>query len=164
MSSSVTKTNPRHERIASMLEAIEDGQSLAQLAEVHGITPQAISSFLLSNVPEQYKALQERGLIQRIVDADTTLEGASSHLDVARAREVCRFTRWDAERRLPHMFATRSEISGPGGGPIALTSFERAQRFAFLKREAIDVEPDAVQHEERSLTELSPENQGESRE
>jgi predicted transcriptional regulator len=160
-STALTPYEQRQAKIAGLLESIEDGKSLAEIAAEHGVSPQAISAFLLSNCGEKYKRIQEIGLIKRIVDADQKLEDASSHIEIARADRVCRYARWDAERRLPHMFATRSEISGPGGGPIELSHLERARRFAFLRAQAeletIDVMPDAVQHEERSLTELSTE-------
>ena len=38
--------------------------------------------------------------MNRIADADTLLETAENAVDIARAREIAKFARWDAERRL----------------------------------------------------------------
>lgn len=133
----------RTARIANALAAIEEGRTLTEIAEGLGVTPQAISAFLLSNVPEEYRALQERGLIARIVEADQKLENASSHLEVARTREIAKFRRWDAERRLKHLFGPSQEIGAPGAFK-PLDNLERARRYAYLKavveREPIDAE------------------------
>ena len=63
--------------------------------------------WMLDEAPEQYRIAQRSALIQRIVEADIGLEDAATPLDIARAREVARFSRWDAERRLPQLFGDK---------------------------------------------------------
>jgi hypothetical protein len=161
MPAAIVTTEERHNLIATALEGVSEGKSLSEIANETGIKPKTLNAWLLSDVPEKYRPVQQQGLISRIVDADEILEDAPNHLAVARAREMCRFRRWDAERRLPTLFAPRQEITGPGGGPIVVDSLERARRYAFLRshveRDPIDVEPVAVQHEKQALTELSTE-------
>lgn len=135
----------REEKIARALAGIEQGKTLAEIGQEFGVSLSAVHQFLLGNVPEKYRALQERGLIARITEADEKLENASNHLEVARAREIAKFRRWDAERRLKSLFAPSQEVTGPGGGPIQLDNMERARRSAFLRTldqaEPIDLEP-----------------------
>ena len=35
---------------------------------------------------------------------------AASSVNIARARETAKFARWDAERRLPHLFGAKQEV------------------------------------------------------
>jgi hypothetical protein len=128
----------RHAIIAQALEQLVEGKSVREIAEAVQMPRSTLQSWLLGEVPEQYRAIQQQGLISRIVEADEEIDGAPSHLALARAREKARFARWDAERRLKHLFGPSQEISGPGGGPIQLDNLERARRFAFLQAIAAD--------------------------
>lgn len=136
--------DPRHATIAKALEQLLEGKSISQIADALQVKRSTLHSWLLGQVPEKYKHIQEQGLIARIVAADEDIDNATSHLDVARAREKARFARWDAERRLSNLFAPRQEISGPGGGPIPLQldNHERARRGAFI-RALVDEPQDA---------------------
>jgi uncharacterized protein (DUF2249 family) len=134
-------TEERHAAIVQSLEGLHQGKSLRQIAEELAIPYSTLRIWLLAEVPEKYRAAQQQALLARIAEADEELETADSHLAVARADRVCKYARWDAEHRLPTLFATRSEVSGPGGGPIQLDNGERARRAAFLRSlDAKDVE------------------------
>lgn len=137
------KLSTRHERIATALAAIHDGKSLTEVAHEHGITPSAMSHFLLTNVPDEYKAARECGLTAKLAECGEGIETASSHLHVARARETARFWCWVSERLLPR-FAAKQEVGAPGEFK-ALEDGELARRYAFIRsmaqRNTIDVEP-----------------------
>lgn len=96
--------------VTTAAQRIANGERLEDIANDLGVTKQAVSLWLLNEVPEQYKHAQRIGLIRKIVDADERLESANDPLDLARAREAARFARWDAERRLPSLFAQRQMI------------------------------------------------------
>lgn len=139
----------RNEIIAKALESVRDGMSFPQMSEKFGLAASTLNHWLLSTVPVEYREAQEAGVIAKLVANGEKIESATSHLDVSRAREATRFWCWVAERTMQR-FAPKQELSGPGGGPIELSSFERAQRFAFLRAQAelrdcvIDVEPTVV--------------------
>ena len=50
-------------------------------------------------------------MVARLVHCDKQLDDAENPLDIARAREAARFARWDAERRLPHLFGQKQEVT-----------------------------------------------------
>lgn len=101
----------KQEAVAAALIQHREGRSLRQIASQFGITHAGIRKWLLAEAEPQYKAAQQAGLIQRIVDADEMLELAEDAVSIARAREMAKFARWDAERRLPHLFGQRVDVS-----------------------------------------------------
>lgn len=122
--------------MAAAVEEIIHGASLRECAAKHGIGHATLRRWLLAAVPERYREIQREGLLARIVEADEALEIATSHLEVSRARERCRFARFDAERLMPDRWAPRHEVSGPGGGPITvqrMDPLERARRSMFVR-------------------------------
>lgn len=101
----------KDEKIASALQRVQDGDSLRQIANDIGISHQGLRKWLLGAVPQQYREAQQIGLISRIVESDQELEDASDSVAIARAREIAKFARWDAERRLPHLFGPKQEVT-----------------------------------------------------
>lgn len=105
---------PAEQRLQAVANAsvrIAHGEFLDDIAADIGVSKQTLSLWLLDDLPEQYKLAQRRGLIRRIADADQRLEEAEDPLDLAKAREMAKFARWDAERRLPALFGMKQEIS-----------------------------------------------------
>lgn len=98
-------TEDRRAIAAQALADHQGGLSLRQIAEQHGVSHIALRKWLLDEVPDQYRAAQKSALIHRIVDADEELDRADNAISIARAREAAKFARWDAERRLPRLFA-----------------------------------------------------------
>jgi hypothetical protein len=143
----------RHDLIVQTLDLIRNGKTFAEASEQLGVPRSTLNLWLLTSVPEKYREAQEAGVIGKLTKAGESIEDACSHLEVTRARETARFWQWVAERRLPS-FAQKSEISGPGGGPIQLEAvppLELARRVAFLHElvtrrngEPIDVESSPV--------------------
>lgn len=96
--------------IGEALKRLAAGDSVRAIADDLGVSHQAVRVLLLDEVPDEYRVFQRRSLIARIVEADQQLEEATTPIAIARARELCRFARWDAERRLPHMFGQQTRI------------------------------------------------------
>ncbi len=48
-------------------------------------------------------------MVTRLADADHALATAETMGHIARAREEARYTRWDLERRRPHLFGPKQE-------------------------------------------------------
>lgn len=88
------------------------GESLTSLAQELGIARRTIYNWLHRECgnDETYRELQRQVYVGRIADADEMLESASDAVHIARAREIARYARWDAERRLPHLFGPKSEV------------------------------------------------------
>lgn len=95
-----------------------EGKSLRQIAQHLDVTYEGLRIWMLQEQPANYKAAQELGLISRIVYADKELDEAANSLDIARARETGKFARWDAERRLPHLFGQKQEVTHKGHAPV----------------------------------------------
>ena len=101
----------KQQLIAQAIEQHADGLSLRQIAAKIGITHGGLRKWLLT-APDQYRAAAISGLTQRIIEADDMLDSAADPVSIARAREIAKFARWDAERRLPHMFGQKVEQLG----------------------------------------------------
>lgn len=93
-----------------ILARLERGDSLRDVAADIGVTYEAVRIWLLDDAPDEYRRAQRKGLICRIVEADSALDAADDAVDVARARERAKFARWDAERRLPQLFGPRQHV------------------------------------------------------
>ena len=124
---------PHAERLQAVQAAahrIEAGETLADIAKDIGVTKQALSLWLLDDIPDQYKAAQRRGLIGKIVECDRALEEAATPLDLARAREQARFARWDAERRLSGLFGQKQEVThNLPAGPVLTINLNAAPQL-----------------------------------
>lgn len=101
----------RCEIVAKALTDQTAGKSLREIAIDLGCSYEGLRLWMLQEQPDAYKQAIQVGLIARIVYSDKELDDAKSPLDVARARESARFARWDAERRLPHLFGPKQEVT-----------------------------------------------------
>ena len=118
-----TLSLPKDQAIAIALERHAAGESLRDIAPSLGISHVRLRAILLGDVPDAYKAAQQDALVERIAEADElmhnstaltddgTVDTARSSINIARAREIGKFARWDAERRLPHLFGAKSETA-----------------------------------------------------
>ncbi len=122
--------------IGEALKRLAAGDSVRAIADDLGVTHQAIRVLLLDEVPDEYRVFQRRSLIARIVEADQQLEEAATPIAIVRARELCRFARWDAERRLPHMFGQQTRIE-VGVAPDLADALRRARE----RERVIESEP-----------------------
>lgn len=119
--------------IGEALKRLAAGDSLRAIADDLGVSHQAVRVLLLDEVPEEYRTYQRQSLIARIVEADQQLEDAATPIAIARARELCRFARWDAERRLPNLFGQQTRVEF--GGMITL---DRAERLRCARERLIE--------------------------
>jgi hypothetical protein len=139
----VMPTLPRSpEDIGIALGRIAAGDSLHTIGNDLGVSAQAVYAWLLDEVPEEYRDNQRRGMIARIVEATRQLEEAKTPIEIARARELCRFTRWDAERRLPNLFGQRQQIThdiGPDLGDMLREARKRVTQTIDAKANRLGV-------------------------
>lgn len=127
----VAPTLPRNpESVGEILNRLAAGDSVRAVADDMGVSHQAIRMLLLSEAPERYREAQQRGLIAQIADATQQLQEADNPIAIARARELCRFSRWDAERRLPHLFGQQSRLTVETGPDLGELLREARKRVA----------------------------------
>ena len=104
----------RDAALARALQAYAEGYTLQEIAEQYKVSKVAIRAWLLDEVPEQYHKTQTAGLLQRIAEADDSIEEAKETRDLiilACGREQAKFARMDLERRRPHLYGQRQEIT-----------------------------------------------------
>lgn len=89
----LSKLNPK-----DILELYLAGQTSPEIAKGLGVTPQALSYWLLSKAEDDWRAAQLVKAITRKDKADEMLETANNALDLTRAREMLRSAQWDLER------------------------------------------------------------------
>ena len=100
------------EDIRQALQEYSQGATLEQLAERHQVSRQAIYGWLLGDLGgEQHSGLVTQALTARIARADEVLETSDNPLDVTRGREQARFSRMDYERRRPHLYGQKQELT-----------------------------------------------------
>ena len=106
----VLSNNPQD--IKNALQDYARGATLEQLATQHGVTRQAVYGWLLGDLGgEQHSALVTQALTARIAKADDMLDNGDNALDVQRGREQARFARMDYERRRPHLYGQKQEMT-----------------------------------------------------
>lgn len=126
----------KHELMVAALKGLGNGTSLMQTCRDHGVPFETLRGWLLRAVPDEYRELQEIGLIQRILDCDQELDDAATLIDVQRADKKAKYARWDAERRLPHLFSQKQEIKHSGEVKTVFDVGETARRLAFVMASA----------------------------
>ena len=106
------KLSNDHQAIEQAMREYAAGATLESLAKTHHVTRQAIYSWLLGDLGgEQHNSLVTQALTARIAKADNTLETSTLPLDVQRGREMARFSRMDYERRRPHLYGQKQEVT-----------------------------------------------------
>ena len=109
------RLGPERDRaIAAAINAYAEGLTLTEAAEQYGVSKQAMRMWLLSEAPEEYRQAQTEGLLTRIAEADDGIAEAKDTRDpivLACAREQARFARMDLERRRPHLYGPKQEVT-----------------------------------------------------
>ena len=124
------------EAISKALKDYADGATLEQIAEQHGVTKQAVYSWLLGELGgEQHSALVTRALTARIAKGDETLDLADNPLDLQRGREQARNARLDLERRRSSLYGQKQEVSFAPSTPTAPSLLQDALALLALVRD-----------------------------
>lgn len=93
------------ERRSEIIERLQTGERVNEIAASFGITGPAITQYL-SHDPE-YQAARESGT-ERILDkAEDAIDRAEDPLSLARARESWKAKSWRAEREFAHRWGAR---------------------------------------------------------
>ena len=134
----------------SISKAIQDyaaGATLEQLAQQHGVTKQAVYSWLLGELGgEQHSTLVTRALTARIARADGIIETADNPLDLSRGRELARNFRLDLERRRSNLYGNRlavesKQVMDPATQELATAATELLRHF---REKVVNPEPIAL--------------------
>lgn len=88
-----------------------NGESMQSIARDCGVHRATLYRHMLRDLGENHEDVVTDMLITRIAKADEMLEQASSVCDIARAREIARYSRMDFERRRPHLYGQRQQLT-----------------------------------------------------
>ncbi len=115
MSEMLTPAKPapltKDEILPVVIERYLNGDSIVELAKQYGREWRTLYNWMLSYNGEQHRERVRTALTYRIADADLDLETACDKIQVARARERCRFARMDYERRYPQEYGQQQVTS-----------------------------------------------------
>lgn len=101
-----------HALIAKALEqGILDGKTIAEIADALTLAPKILRHWMLSDVPPEFRHVQELCFHARIIEADTALDRAKDHADIAKRTSQAKLARFDAERRLPRLWGAKQELT-----------------------------------------------------
>lgn len=94
--------------IADACDSIMQGDTIAQIAGKHGISPRTLDMWLHA-LGDEYRELRSAWLDKMLIEAGEEIEGADDQLRLARARELFRRATWYAERRDSARYGARNE-------------------------------------------------------
>lgn len=115
----VVAAEEKPEIIAQAVQQYIAGVSVQDIAKQYGVDRGIIYDWMLGGLgPENYEKLVTRTLVSRVMRADEMLETATEPHHIARAREMARFARMDLERRRPHLYGQKQELSNAGAVSI----------------------------------------------
>lgn len=134
----------------TILARINAGASLRQLAQEIGVSNVALRAWLLRESGDKYNDAITSALAQRVAETDEALAEAEDAVSIARAREQARFARMDFERRRPHLYGQRQQIThevGPDLGDLLRDARKRVANTqnAVQHTQIIDVTPDKAE-------------------
>jgi hypothetical protein len=112
--------------IPQIIQRYINGESIQAIATDAHVARNTIYQWMHGIGEQKYPELVTQAMIARMALADHQLDTAESHEDIARAREACKFTRWDLERRRPRTWGVRAEITMNGPAAIYLGLAEPA--------------------------------------
>lgn len=99
-------------RVQQALALYSTGQyGLRAVGRELGVSHEIVRRWMLDELGPEYATLQRQALIARVAESDAMLEDAETMVDIARANAICRYSRWDAERRLPAMFGQQTKVT-----------------------------------------------------
>jgi len=105
-------SRPDSPPLPDIVQRYLNGESLQALAQECGKSRHTLYRWMMSGVGDQdYEALITDALINRIADADQSLEESADPCDIARARERMKFSRMDFERRRPKLYGPKQELA-----------------------------------------------------
>jgi transposase-like protein len=119
----------------TVLQRINAGASLRQLAKEIGVSNVGLRAWLLREAGEQYNDAITNALTLRVAEADEELEAANDPVSVTRAREIARFARMDLERRRPGLYGVKQTITHEAGTDLG--ELLRAQKRAASAQQAL---------------------------
>ena len=136
---SVSKT----QAIAQAAQQYATGEiGLRDLAKQHNVCHRTMRVWMMRELGPEYAHIQEQALLMRIAEADDKLDEARDSVSIARAREQCRYARWDAERRLPQLLGQRPstaiQVNGTGEMQVQIVSFARNNA---VQQQPLDANP-----------------------
>ncbi len=98
-------------QLPDIIRRYYNGESMQTLAKEAQTNRATLYRWMLSGIGDQdYEELITGCLINRIVESDEKLETAPDSCNIARAREMARFSRMDLERRRPHLYGPKTEV------------------------------------------------------
>ena len=114
--------------VAELAARYAAGESMQTLAAEHSVHRSTLYRWLLAGQgDDKYHELVTHCLVQRVAEADAMLLDESC--DIARAREVARYSRMDLERRRPALYGAKPEL-----GALNVT----VQVVAFAQQKVLD--------------------------
>lgn len=117
---------------AAILERIQRGESLRQVADFLGVSHVAVRAWLLRCDEEAYADVVTAALTARVAESDAGLEAADDPVTIARAREQARFARMDLERRRPALYGQRQQVD------MRVTTTDLSDRLRAAKARTVD--------------------------
>ena len=123
----------------TVLDRINDGQSLRTIAADLGVSNVGLRAWLLREDSEQYHEVVTQALALRVAESDEKLDAADDMISIARAQHQARYSRMDLERRRPNLYGQRSTaVSVNTTGPIQVNIVSYAS-----PKPALEHDPDA---------------------
>lgn len=105
-----------------ILERLNGGTGVEELAVEWGVTSMAIYGHLLRYAPEEFRAASANRAIGRRRECVESLEAASDNVSVSKWRALLQSAEWDLERLVPKIYGVKQ----PGEGLSITVNLDRS--------------------------------------
>ncbi len=108
------------ETAKSLIACYLDGETMQDLACLHGVTRPRLYQILLGQAPEEWRDAQVSHAIDRLEQAKERIDAAENALMLAQAREGAKIAQFELERLFKRFYGPSAELTGKDGAPITV--------------------------------------------
>jgi len=107
-------TIPHQDRariVQDALNRLDLGETTDNIAKSHKVEPRTLRAWLLVDCPAEADHQRARYIASQLQNEIENIASAKEQIPLARARDSFKAWSWIAERRLPHLFAPKQDVT-----------------------------------------------------
>ena len=107
-------TIPHQDRariVQDALNRLDRGETTDNIAKSHKVEPRTLRAWLLVDCPQEADHQRARCIAENLQNELENIASATEQIPLARARDGFKAWSWIAERRLPHLFAPKQDVT-----------------------------------------------------
>lgn len=101
----------RYRIVQNALDRLDSGETTESIAKSLNVEPRTLRSWLLVDCPQEADHQRARYIASKLQENIEDMAAATEQIPLARARDSFKAWSWIAERRLPHLFAPKQDVT-----------------------------------------------------